>query len=88
MVPDPIVQEVLTGPEITIDALLDLEGRPLHYVPRRRIRTLGGESIQGVTLDHDPALEPWIVRVLERSAEMGAAGPLTLQAFLTPTDRS
>ena len=60
LVREPIVQEVLTGPEITIDALLDLEGRPIHYVPRRRIRTLGGESIQGVTLEHDTAFETWI----------------------------
>ena len=84
LVPDPIVQEVLTGPEITIDALLDFEGRPIHYVPRRRIRTLGGESIQGVTLDHDPLLEDWIEGVLELCSAMGALGPLTIQAFLTP----
>jgi len=84
-VPDPIVQEVLTGPEITIDALLDLHGRPIHYVPRRRIRTLGGESIQGVTLAHDPSLEAWIEGVLDHCSIMGAAGPLTLQAFLTPS---
>jgi carbamoyl-phosphate synthase large subunit len=82
---DPMVQEVLTGPEITIDALLDFEGRPIHYVPRRRIRTSGGESIQGVTLDHDPLLEDWIEHVLELTSAMGALGPLTIQAFLTPS---
>jgi carbamoyl-phosphate synthase large subunit len=85
LIVDPIVQEVLTGAEITIDALLDFEGRPIHYVPRRRIRTSGGESIQGVTLDHDPLLEDWIERVLELSSAMGALGPLTIQAFLTPS---
>ena len=52
MVPHPIVQERLTGPEVTVDALLDLDGRPVHYVPRTRLKTLGGESIQGVTLPH------------------------------------
>jgi carbamoyl-phosphate synthase large subunit len=82
LVRDPIVQEVLTGPEITIDALLDLDGLPIHYVPRRRIRTLGGESIQGVTLEHDPAFETWIEAVLAICADMGARGPLTLQAFV------
>ena len=82
LVREPIVQEVLTGPEITIDALLDLDGRPIHYVPRRRIRTLGGESIQGVTLEHDTAFETWIEDVLDRCSEMGARGPLTLQAFM------
>jgi carbamoyl-phosphate synthase large subunit len=83
LVRQPIVQELLTGPEITIDALLDLDGQPIHYVPRRRIRTLGGESIQGVTLDHDPAFETWIEDVLAHCAALGALGPLTLQAFIT-----
>lgn len=83
LVPDPIIQEELDGPEITIDALLDLEGRPIHYVPRRRIRTLGGESIQGVTLEHDASIESWIEELLGICAQMGARGPLTLQAFLT-----
>ena len=83
LVDDPIIQEVLDGPEITIDALLDLEGSPVHFVPRRRIRTLAGESIQGVTLGHDPDLEAWIVNVLEVCGSLGASGPLCLQAFLT-----
>ena len=83
MVDDPIMQEVLDGPEITIDALLDLDGRPVHFVPRRRIRTLAGESIQGVTLGHDPDLEAWIANLLEICGSLGAAGPLCLQAFLT-----
>jgi len=82
-VPDPIIQELLVGREITVDAFLDFEGRPLHYVPRERIRTLGGESIQGVTLD-EPGLGPWLEGVLEVSSRLGALGPLTLQAFLTP----
>ena len=84
LVPDPIVQEVLSGPEITIDALLDFEGRPIHYVPRTRLKTIGGESVQGVTLGHDPAFETWIEEVLTVCATLGATGPLTLQAFRTP----
>lgn len=83
LVTDPIVQELLTGPEITIDALLDFDGHPIHYVPRRRIRTLGGESIQGVTLEHDREFEAWIESILARCSALGAAGPLTLQAFQT-----
>ena len=83
LVPGPLVQEALLGPEITIDALLDIDGRPIHFVPRLRIRTLGGESIQGRTLDHDDAIEDWIERILMVCAAMGASGPLTVQAFLT-----
>jgi carbamoyl-phosphate synthase large subunit len=81
---DPVVQEVLSGPEITVDALLDFAGAPIHYVPRVRIRTLAGESVQGVTLEHDSVVEDWIERVLRVSSRLGAAGPLTIQAFLTP----
>jgi carbamoyl-phosphate synthase large subunit len=83
LVTDPIVQELLEGPEITIDAMLSLDGLPVHFVPRRRIRTLAGESIQGVTLEHDPDLEAWITHILEICGSLGAAGPLCLQAFLT-----
>lgn len=81
-VPDAIVQEELEGAEITIDALLDFSGKPLHYVPRVRIRTLSGESIQGRTIANDE-IGGWIVACLEQAGAMGAAGVLTVQAFLT-----
>ena len=84
LVPNAIIQERLEGPEITIDALLDPQGRPIHCVPRRRIRTVGGESIEGVTMDN-AELRPWLLQVLQASAEMGGRGPVTLQAFLTPS---
>ena len=82
LVPNAIVQEELSGPEITIDALIDFDGRPLHYVPRIRIRTLAGESIQGVTIADDE-LRNWLTRLLDVAAALGARGPITLQAFLT-----
>jgi carbamoyl-phosphate synthase large subunit len=84
LVPNAIIQENLDGDEITIDALLDLTGQPIHFVPRRRMRTLGGESIEGVTIDDDE-IRPWVVRVLEFASALGGRGPLTLQAFLTRT---
>ena len=82
LVPCPIIQECLEGPEITIDAMLDFQGRPIHFVPRERLRTLGGESIQGVTLDL-PLVDAWIEQVLAICGRMGAQGPITVQAFLT-----
>jgi carbamoyl-phosphate synthase large subunit len=81
-VPNAIIQERIEAQEITIDALLDLRGRPLHYVPRTRIRTLAGESIQGVTID-DETVGPWLREVLDAVAAFGGRGPVTLQAFLT-----
>jgi len=82
-VPNPIIQERLHGEEITIDALLDLTGNPVHLVPRKRIRTMAGESIQGVTIS-DEHLRPWLLSILEELSALGARGPMTLQAFLTP----
>jgi len=79
----PVVQERMTGPEITIDALFSLDdGVPLHYVPRLRIRTLGGESIQGRTID-DAELKSWLARLMAVAQELGARGPVTFQAFLS-----
>lgn len=81
-VPNPIIQEEVRAVEITIDALLDWTGRPVHYVPRTRTRTIGGESIQGVTLPDDTLCD-WICRVLTVVGDLGGNGPITLQAFLT-----
>lgn len=82
LVSNAIIQEEMTAPEITVDALFDFEGRLLHYVPRRRLKTRAGESIQGVTL-REAGLEAWLVEVLGLAGGLGARGPLTLQAFLT-----
>jgi carbamoyl-phosphate synthase large subunit len=79
---DAIVQEYVDAPEVSVDLLLDLGGRPIHYVPRLRIRTLAGESIQARTLPTD-GLHDWIVGMMEILGSMGGRGPLTVQAFLT-----
>lgn len=80
LVKDPIVQECINAPEVTVDALLDFNGRPVHYVPRRRLKTLGGESIQGVTID-DTKFSDWILGVLGCVGELGGIGPQTVQFF-------
>jgi carbamoyl-phosphate synthase large subunit len=81
LVPNAIIQEELQGAEITIDALIDFDGKPLHYVPRVRLRTLAGESIQGRTIS-DREIRHWLVKCLTVAADMGARGAITLQAFL------
>lgn len=81
LVPNPIIQECLTGPELTVDALLDLAGRPIHYVVRRRIKTVGGESVEGVTLPPEP-FHAYLVRLLETIGSLGGIGPITIQLFL------
>lgn len=82
-VPNPIIQEEIGAPELTVDALLDLHGRLIHYVPRLRLRTMAGESIQGVTVP-DTDIRVWLTQVFEHIGDLGGRGPITLQAFLTP----
>lgn len=81
-VPNAIVQERVAGKEITIDAFLDFNGQPIHYVPRIRLKTVGGESVQGVTIK-EPGLGKWLESILRIIGEEGGVGPMTLQAFLT-----
>ena len=81
-VDNPIIQECLEGPEITIDAYVSLDGQPKHYVPRLRIKAIGGESVVGRTIADAP-IKDWIIDLLHLCAQHGAVGPLTLQAFLT-----
>lgn len=84
-VPNAIIQEELEGEEITIDAFLSPEGQPLHYVPRKRLRTLAGESITGVTIGNDdvPGIEQWCEEVVRVCGELGARWAITLQGFAT-----
>ncbi len=81
-VPNPVVQEELIGDEVTVDAFIAPDGRVMHYVPRKRIRTLAGESIVGVTCD-DASLDKWCEQTLAVCATMGACWVITLQAFCT-----
>ena len=54
-VPDPVVQEMLSGPEYTIDVLCGFDGRPLAIVPRERVVIRAGVIDRGRTVN-DPAL--------------------------------
>ena len=54
-VADPVVQELLEGPEFTIDVLCDFDGRPISIVPRERVVIRAGVIDRGRTVN-DPAL--------------------------------
>ncbi len=82
LVPNAMVQEEIEGSEITVDGLLDMEGHCIHYVPRLRLKTLAGESVQSVTID-DQDLRGWLLSVFDILGSMGGIGPMTVQAFLT-----
>lgn len=54
-VDDPVIQEYLDGPEFTIDALCDFQGRVLSVVPRERVVIRAGVIDRGRT-SNDPEL--------------------------------
>ena len=81
LVPQPIVQEYIDAPELTVDALLDMEGRPVHYVVRQRLKVVGGESVEGVTVKPQ-VLERYLPELLSAIGKLGGLGPITLQLFL------
>jgi carbamoyl-phosphate synthase large subunit len=77
-VPEPLVQEYATGQEYTIDALVDLNGRIINVVPRRRIEVRAGEISKGVTAK-DWRIMGASITLLET---LNAVGPITLQCFV------
>ena len=75
---NPIVQEFLTGPEITSDVVCGMDGQVLSIVSRQRIAVRGGEAIKSVTI-HDHRIEQ---ACHEIAARLPAKGPITVQCML------
>jgi carbamoyl-phosphate synthase large subunit len=81
-VPDPVVQELLHGPEYTIDVLCGFDGRPLAIVPRERVVIRAGVIDRGRTVN-DPAL----IQLARRACEaLPFWGPLNIQCRMRGGD--
>lgn len=74
---EPVVQELIDAPELTIDVFLDLEGRPISCVPRERLRVIAGESVVSRTV-RDADLTNATLRLCQA---LGLVGHLTVQCF-------
>lgn len=72
---DPMVERLVGGDETTVDVLLDMTGRPLCAVPRRRLQVRGGEVTRGI-VERSPELE---ARAMSIAAGLGCIGPVTVQ---------
>ncbi len=72
---DAMFEEIVPGPEYTVDVMCDLEGRAHVAVPRRRIRVRGGEVSQGV-VERNAVLESLAKKMAEG---FGCLGPVTVQ---------
>jgi carbamoyl-phosphate synthase large subunit len=53
----PIIQTWLQGEEYTVDGLTDRYGKAVCIIPRRRIKTLSGLSLQGITVRDKKLIE-------------------------------
>ncbi len=78
--PDLMIERIVQGPEYTIDVLSDFTGTPLIAIPRKRLKTRGGEVTQGV-IERNNQLEDLAKRVAEG---FNATGPITVQFRKTP----
>ena len=77
-IPEPVVQELIDGPEITTDVVVGTNGTVLGMVSRRRIEVRSGEVMKGVTVRDDAVLD-----ACERIAiALRARGPITVQCML------
>ena len=81
-VADPVVQELLDGPEYTIDVLCGFDGRPLSIVPRERVVIRAGVIDRGRTVNHQRLIE--IARDACRAIEFW--GPLNIQCRMRGTE--
>ena len=73
----PIVQELLTGDEVTTDLVCGLGGEFVAAISRRRIQVRGGEVMKAVTVKSDE-IESACRRI---ASTLPALGPVTVQAF-------
>jgi carbamoyl-phosphate synthase large subunit len=77
-VTEPIIQEFISGAEITSDVVCDLDGEVLAITSRERIEVRSGEVAKGVTV-----CRPDILTACIKIAEaLPAVGPITVQCIL------
>ena len=74
---EPILQEKAEGQEITLDCLVDFNGKPLRVVARERLEIRAGESSKGRTVK-DGYLTDLTEDLL---MNLRACGPVTVQCF-------
>ena len=69
-VPNPMVQEFVSGQEYTVDVFCDFCGKIIAITPRLRLATRGGESLKG-KIDKDAAVTEQTRRLIERLRPVG-----------------
>ncbi|KPH75932.1 ATP-grasp domain-containing protein [Oceanobacillus caeni] len=78
-VPNPIVQEYVSGEEYTIDVFTDFESKIITVVPRLRLSTRGGEVNKGL-VKKDAIIIKEVIKVIE---VLRPIGHITIQCMKT-----
>lgn len=78
----PIIQQLMTGNEITTDVVASLDGRFLSCVSRRRLQVRSGEVVKSITV-RSPQIETACRSIVEA---LRPRGPITVQSFESTTD--
>jgi carbamoyl-phosphate synthase large subunit len=77
-IPNPMVQELLPGPEITSDVICGISGEVLGVISRQRIESRAGEVQKGTTV-HDDQLARYCRAI---AVALNAVGPITVQCMM------
>lgn len=81
---NPIIQEMITGTEYTMDVLCNMSGETVYIVPRERIEVRDGEVNKSRVVMDDNILK-LSQKVVDALRQEGTVrGPLTLQCFKMP----
>jgi len=80
-VKNPIVQEMATGDEYTIDVLCDYEGNPVYIVPRLRLEVRSGEVSKSRISRNQKIIDATRNLLEQLKKEGNVMGPLTIQCF-------
>ncbi len=76
-IPEPVLQELAKGQEVTVDCMVGRDGSLVRYVARERLEIRAGESSKGRTFK-DAALGSQIAAICN---SLEAFGPITIQCF-------
>jgi carbamoyl-phosphate synthase large subunit len=74
------IQNIIYGPEYTVDGYIALNSAFLHFTIRERLQTLGGESVRSKVVDI-PAIEAQCKRI---ATMPGVKGAITIQFIYDP----
>ncbi|KOC31909.1 ATP-grasp domain-containing protein [Clostridium botulinum] len=87
---EPIIQQYIYGEEYTVDALCDLQGKPIYIVPRKRLEVRSGEVSKSRTVYDNNVINETLKVITKfneiRMNDIGLIGPLTIQFFKTNQD--